>query len=188
MTFTEPTTYTEPTTCPEPTSPPGQSEVLLVRAGEGIALWVPEEPPVDLVDGAGPQMSTYTFVATGDNTRGSLAVVDTVVPAHNGPPPHQHADADESFYVLEGRFDVWAGGKHFTIGPGDFVFVPRGTEHIWKNAGDTTARMIRIYTPGGMERFFIDIGRPAQLGEPAPQLTVADVRRAEKVAAEHYGG
>lgn len=163
-------------------------EVTHVPAGEGIALWVPEEPPPDLVDGEGPQLSTYTFQATADNTNGSLALVDTIVPPRNGPPPHTHAEADESFYVLEGEFEVRAGGKTFSIKPGDFAFIPRGTEHIWKNAlDDRPSRMLRIYTPGGMERFFIDIGRKAVPGEPAPRLTVEDAERAERVAIQHYG-
>ncbi|MEU6219991.1 cupin domain-containing protein [Streptomyces sp. NPDC047022] len=162
-------------------------EVVHVPAGEGIALWVPEEPPLDLVDGEGPELSTYTFVGTADNTGGSLAVVDTVVPPGNGPPPHSHVDADESFYVLEGEFEVRAGGRTFTIKPGDYAFIPRGTEHIWKNSSTETSRMIRIYTPGGIEKFFIDISRPAVTGELAPRLTSEDVRRAEEVAARHYG-
>jgi quercetin dioxygenase-like cupin family protein len=165
----------------------GPAEVLHVPAGEGIALWVPEEPPADLVEGAGPRMSSYTFMATADNTGGSLALVDTVVPPGNGPPPHAHQEADESFYVLTGQFEVTSGGRTFVIRAGDFAFIPRGTEHIWKNTGTTTARMIRIYTPGGMEKFFIDISRAAVPGEPAPRLTHADVARAEQVAAAHYG-
>lgn len=164
-----------------------QRQVVHVPAGDGIALWVPEDAPPDLVDGEGPEMSKYTFVATADITGGSLSVVDTVVPPGNGPPTHLHADADESFYVLEGEFEVTSGGRTFVIKAGDYAFIPRGTHHVWKNPTTETARMIRIYTPGGMERFFIDISRPAQPGEPAPRLTTADLRRAEEGAARHYG-
>ena len=171
-------------------SPPIETvrpEVLHVPAGDGIRLWVPEEPPADLVDGEGPELSTYTFISTSENTGGSLAVVDTEVPAGNGPPEHMHEDADESFYVLEGEFWVSAGGKTFTIRPGDFAFVPRGTKHIWKNNTTENARMLRIYTPAGHEKFFIEIGRAAQPGQPAPQLTTEDVRRAEAAVAKFYG-
>ncbi|WP_412540821.1 cupin domain-containing protein [Longispora sp. K20-0274] len=162
-------------------------EVTHIPAGGGIALWVPEEPPADLVDGEGPVMSSYTFAATADLTGGSLSLVDTVVPPGNGPPNHAHADEDESFFVLEGSFEVRAGGKTFVIDKGDYAFIPRGTEHIWKNIGSETARMIRIYTPGGMERFFSAIGRQAVPGEPAPRLTTEDVKRAAEVAEAHYG-
>lgn len=167
--------------------PKTEPEVRYVPKGEGIALWVPEEPPADLVDGEGPQMSTYTFLATADSTDGALALVDTVVPPGNGPPEHLHHDADESFYVLDGEFEVRAGGKSFVLGPGDYAFVPRGTPHIWKNRGTETARMIRVYTPGGHERFFIEISRPARADVPAPRLTTEDVRRAEAAVARFYG-
>lgn len=163
------------------------AEVMHVPAGGGIAMWVPEEPPANLVDGLGPEMSHYTFIATAQNTGGSLAVVDTVVPPGNGPPEHKHADADESFYVLEGEFEVNSAGQRFVIRPGDFAFVPRGSSHIWKNRSDRTARMLRIYTPGGHEQFFIDISRRAVPGEPAPRLTTADVERAEAAVLRHYG-
>jgi len=162
-----------------------KTEVVYVPREEGIALWVPEEPPAELVDGEGPQMSTYTFMSTASNTGGALAVVDTVVPAGNGPPEHMHDDADESFYVLEGRFSVHAGGKSFVIGPGDYAFVPRGTLHIWKNIGTEDARVIRIYTFGGHEQFFMEISRQAMPGEPAPRLTNENVRRAEAAVAEY---
>ncbi|RKR90374.1 mannose-6-phosphate isomerase-like protein (cupin superfamily) [Micromonospora pisi] len=161
--------------------------VLVVPAGDGIKLWVPEEPPKNLVDGEGPQMSTYTFMTTADNTGGALAVVDTVVPPGNGPPEHMHDDADESFYVLEGEFEIVADGESFHIKQGDFVFVPRGTRHIWKNYTESDGRLLRIYTPGGHEKFFIEIGRPAEPGKPAPRLTVEDVNRAEATVVKYYG-
>lgn len=164
-----------------------QAEVTHVPAGEGIPLWVPEEPPADLVDGNGPEMSHYTFISTAENTGGALAIVDTRVPAGNGPPEHLHGDADESFYVLEGEFDVLADGKSFVIKEGDYAFVPRGTKHVWKNNTDKPARMLRIYTPGGHEKFFIDIGRPAKPGESAPKLTHEDVARAEGAVEKYYG-
>jgi quercetin dioxygenase-like cupin family protein len=162
-------------------------EVIHVPAGEGITLWVPEEPPEELVDGEGPVLSTYTFMATAENTGGALAVVDTVVEPGNGPPEHEHDDADESFYVLEGEFWVRAGGKEFVLRVGDYAFVPRGTLHIWKNSTEKQARMLRIYTPGGHEKFFIEISRPAERGEPAPRLTNDDVQRALATVARFYG-
>jgi mannose-6-phosphate isomerase-like protein (cupin superfamily) len=164
-----------------------QARPVVVRAGEGISVWVPEEPPANLVDGEGPEMSTYTFMTTAETTGGALAVVDTLVPEGNGPPEHMHDDADESFYVLSGRFRMKAGDVESEIGVGDLVFVPRGTTHIWKNIGTGDGRLLRIYTPGGHEKFFFEIGRPAEPGAPAPRLTTADIRRAEAGVAKFYG-
>lgn len=37
---------------------------------------------------------------------------------------------------------------------GSFVFVPRGTPHCFQNVGSDPARILVIFTPAGMERFF----------------------------------
>jgi hypothetical protein len=34
------------------------------------------------------------------------------------------------------------------------VFVPRGTPHCFTNAGSEPARILVLFTPSGMERFF----------------------------------
>jgi quercetin dioxygenase-like cupin family protein len=168
-------------------SAPPEPQVTHVKAGEGIALWVPEEPPSELVDGEEPELSTYTFVATAQSTGGALAIAHAVVPPGNGPPEHAHEDADESFYVIGGRTWMRAGGREFTLEQGDYVFVPRGTPHTFKNSTQEPCRMILTYTPGGMEQFFIEIGRTATAGEPAPRLTAEDIRRSERAAARRFG-
>jgi quercetin dioxygenase-like cupin family protein len=165
---------------------PDPPQVTYVKAGERIPLWVPEEPPSELVEGEEPLLSTYTVVATAQRTAGALSVVDTVVPPGNGPPVHAHEDADESFYVIGGRTWMRAGGRELSLEQGDYVFVPRGTPHTFKNSTDEPCRIILIYTPGGMDQFFTDIGRPATAGEPAPRLTAEDIRRAEQAAARRF--
>jgi hypothetical protein len=34
------------------------------------------------------------------------------------------------------------------------VFIPRGTLHCFHNIGDDPARLLAMFTPAGMERFF----------------------------------
>jgi hypothetical protein len=34
------------------------------------------------------------------------------------------------------------------------VFIPRGTPHCFQNVGDDPARLLAMFTPAGMERFF----------------------------------
>lgn len=136
-------------------------EVVYVPAGEGISLLVPEDPSPESVGGPEPEQYTYTFMVTTDQAGRALAVVDTVVPARGGPPEHVHDDTDESFYVLSGEFEVHAGERSFVMKPGDYALVPRGTAHIWQNSGDEAGRMIRIYTPGGHERFFFALSKLA---------------------------
>ncbi|WP_372350838.1 cupin domain-containing protein [Streptomyces sp. KL116D] len=53
-------------------------------------------------------------------------------------------------------------------GPGDFVFIPRGTRHRFKNVGDADARMLFLFTPGGHEKFFVENGDVPEAGGTSP--------------------
>jgi oxalate decarboxylase/phosphoglucose isomerase-like protein (cupin superfamily) len=48
------------------------------------------------------------------------------------------------------------------------VFVPRGTPHCFKNTGHDPARILVVFTPAGMERFFDRFA--AAEGPPDPFL------------------
>ena len=42
---------------------------------------------------------------------------------------HHHDHEDELFYVVKGSFDMEFESKTVTINEGEFIIVPRGTEH-----------------------------------------------------------
>lgn len=42
---------------------------------------------------------------------------------------HQHDAEDELFYVVKGSFDMEFREKTVTVNEGEFIIVPRGTEH-----------------------------------------------------------
>jgi uncharacterized RmlC-like cupin family protein len=54
-----------------------------------------------------------------------------------------------------------------TAPAGSFVFVPRGTPHNFQNVGSDAARILVMFTPAGMERFFERFAEPSD--EPAPE-------------------
>jgi len=43
---------------------------------------------------------------------------------------HRHAEEDELFLVLEGRFRIDFRGESITLEAGQFLIVPRGVEHM----------------------------------------------------------
>jgi mannose-6-phosphate isomerase-like protein (cupin superfamily) len=59
-------------------------------------------------------------------------------------PWHSHADAEEMFLVWKGRFRVEFRDRVVTLGPGQFIVVPRGEEH--RTAADEEAEVI-IFEP-----------------------------------------
>ena len=70
--------------------------------------------------------------------------------------------------------------------PGAVAFVPKGTVHRFHCTGDHTGRLLLIYTPGGVEGFFRESGRPATSDGPAPSLDSEEISRCE-VAGRRYG-
>lgn len=42
---------------------------------------------------------------------------------------HSHADADEMFFVVEGRLRMDFRDRQVEVGPGEMIVVPRGVEH-----------------------------------------------------------
>lgn len=55
-------------------------------------------------------------------------------------PWHSHADAEEMFLVWKGRFRVEFRDRVETLGPGQFIVVPRGVEH--RTAADEEAEVM----------------------------------------------
>ena len=59
-------------------------------------------------------------------------------------PWHSHADAEEMFLVWKGQFRVEFRDRIETLGPGQFIVVPRGVEH--RTAADEEAEVM-IFEP-----------------------------------------
>ena len=88
--------------------------------------------------------------ASAASTDGSLTFIDSLT--DGGAPPHVHAREDEAMFVIEGAIVAHIGDEEFHAGAGDFVFMPRGVQHDWDVEG-SSARVLIIATPGGLERF-----------------------------------
>ena len=129
----------------------------------------------------------YRFLVTGEETGGSYFAMEAVVPPGGGPPPHIHRNEDETFYVLEGQASILLGGDWVTAGPGDFVNVPRGTVHAFRNNGSTTMRVILTFTPAGMEHFFEETLERALDPTMDPPEPPEDVAARYAAAAPRYG-
>ncbi len=129
----------------------------------------------------------YTFLVTGEETGGAYFSMLAVVPPMGGPPPHTHRDEDETFYVLEGHPTFRLGDERVQAGPGDFVNIPRGMLHCFRNFTDEPVRMILTFTPAGIERFFEEtLERAFDLAQDPPDnLEEVGARYAE--AAPRYG-
>jgi quercetin dioxygenase-like cupin family protein len=129
----------------------------------------------------------YRFLVTGAETGGAYFAMEAIVPPGGGPPPHIHANEDETFYVVEGRCSILLGDEWVTAGAGDFVNVPRGTVHRFHNDGAEAMRMILTFTPAGIERFFEETLERALDPTQAPPEPPEAVAARYVVAAPKYG-
>jgi quercetin dioxygenase-like cupin family protein len=141
-------------------------------AGEGERIWIVGD--------------TMTFKATSESTGGNLVFLENLTTPGGGPPPHVHTREDEFFYVLDGTFEIRIGDELHEVAAGGFAYVPRGTVHNFRNTADTPSRLLVGFTPGGMDGFFREAGRPAVDDGPAPQLDEAEIG-ATMTAAPKYG-
>jgi quercetin dioxygenase-like cupin family protein len=129
----------------------------------------------------------YTFLVTGEESGGAYFAMEAYVPPGGGPPPHIHSREDETFYVLEGQIEVLLGEETIVAGSGDFVNVPRGTVHCFRNTGSETARMVLTFTPAGIEGFFEETLEPAPTGSQDVPDNVEEVATRYVDAAPRYG-
>ena len=144
--------------------------------------------------GSGPMYcgpgDRVSFLATGADTHGSFFIVEGVATPGGGPPPHIHHFEDESFYVLEGRVTFQADGQAIHAKPGDFVHVPRGMVHSFKNEGKVPARALVIISPAGptgMQQFFEESFTPTT-DPTAPLPLVTDELMQRMMAAAERNG
>jgi quercetin dioxygenase-like cupin family protein len=150
-----------------PQAPSHAGQLLHRPSGTGLAFWGPGDH--------------YTFLVTGEESGGAYFAMEALVPTGGGPPPHIHSREDETFYVLEGKLEFVLGEETIVAGPGDFVSVPRGTVHCFRNTGAETARLVLTFTPAGIEQWFEEI-----LDRAPNDVTVDDVPdNVEEVAARY---
>ena len=133
---------------------PHQNQVRHVPAGTGLAYWGPGE--------------LMTFLITGEETDGAFFMAEISVSPGGGTPPHIHSREDESFRLLEGTLTIQVGGNTITASAGDFVYLPRGIAHSFKNTGEGCAKAVVLTTPAGLEGFFAEVFEPAVDRSAAP--------------------
>jgi len=117
---------------------------LITRGlGEGVGMWVPGHHVLCKVN--------------GEETGGAYSLLEVTMTGE-GPPQHIHKAEDEAFYVLEGEVNFRRGEETVQATAGAFVLIPRGTNHTVWNAGSTPAKLLAIFSPPGVEHYFIETG------------------------------
>ncbi|WP_066366652.1 quercetin 2,3-dioxygenase [Herbidospora mongoliensis] len=136
----------------------------------------------------GPQVwflnTRMNIKAGAAQTGGAFTLIEWSAPVGFGPPLHVHGVEDEGFYILDGEISVECGDQHFTAGPGDFTFLPRGIPHSFL-VTQGPVRGLQITAPSGFEDFITEIGHPAT-GPGLPEPTEPDLPRLIAAAQRHH--
>ncbi len=97
------------------------------------------------------------FIATGNETKGTYALIEMTVEPKSQVPLHMHSREDEGLYVIDGELSVMHDQSTKNISSGSHVFLPRGIPHSYKNLGQKQCRILLFYTPSGFENFLEEI-------------------------------
>lgn len=138
----------------------------LKDGGEVSAVLQPATRQPDLTIGA----TGVHYLATSASTRGEYGLYRWEMgPAPSGPGAHFHRTISESFYVLTGRVRLFDGGRWVDGTAGDFLYVPPGGVHAFRNESGAPASMLILFAPGApRESYFESLAEIATSGR---QLT-----------------
>jgi quercetin dioxygenase-like cupin family protein len=140
------------------------ANILETASNAGTATTAPSLAPAVVLAGSG------LFVNLGDHralgkvsaaqSGGAFLFAEMEADYRGDVPTHIHAREEETFYILEGRFEFVVDGRVSQAGVGDTVFAPRNIPRSWRCISLTGGRAIVLVTPGAnFEAFAIEMSR-----------------------------
>ncbi len=92
-------------------------------------------------------------------------------------PPHRHANEAETIHIVEGDFEMELEGAPARLSAGETIHIPQGVAHSGGNVGRKAGRRIVLFSPAGMESFFLEAGQPTADSEPDLAAVLASATR-----------
>jgi mannose-6-phosphate isomerase-like protein (cupin superfamily) len=89
---------------------------------------------------------------------------------------HLHNKLEETFYVLEGEFELRAGDQACRALPGTLMFVPPGVPHAFSNPTEAPARLLLLMSPPGHDRYFAALAAILARSGPPDTDAIAALR------------
>lgn len=125
-----------------------------------VSAWLRRhDSPPDVVY---PNGNRVRYLARGEEADGTYGLYHwEFAGPESGPSSHFHRTITESFYVLSGVVRIFDGREWVRCGAGDFVHVPAGGWHGFRNE-DGPASMLLHFAPGASrEAYFEGLARGA---------------------------
>ena len=102
----------------------------------------------------------WSPLVSTEQTGGTYSLMEQLMPAQAGPPPHVHDQGDELFYILDGELALQLGDQVVNGQPGQLIRIPAGTPHCFAVRSET-ARVLNFYVPGMLDTQIAALGTPA---------------------------
>ena len=120
------------------------------------------------------------FLLTGDQSTGSVAAFELVVPATQrlAAPAHSHDQYEETVYGIAGVLTWTVDGAPIDVGPGQALCIPRGAVHRFDNNGTQDVKALCLVTPAAIgPRFFREAAEviDAAAGGPPDRAKMTEV-------------
>jgi quercetin dioxygenase-like cupin family protein len=158
---------------------------MATTSSEGAVPWVLGATDGEALWSGG---ALLVFKADGERTDGAFTLVELTAAAGYETPHHVHHSEDELFYVLDGEIDCYYGDDGENVvraGPDDTIFLPRDIPHGFRVVSDEECRILAQVTPAGLEKFFAEVGAPAERLETPPPGPEPDAAALTEVAAKY---
>ncbi|MDI3405805.1 cupin domain-containing protein [Streptomyces cavernicola] len=111
--------------------------------------------------------SAYHYLSTTLSTGGEYGLYRVDMgPETVGPSTHFHKAMSESFFILSGTMRLFDGERWIDATSGDYLYVPVGGLHAFRNESGEPASMLMLFAPGApREEYFEGVTELAGLSE-----------------------
>jgi quercetin dioxygenase-like cupin family protein len=129
--------------------------------GRGIRLLPGEGERI-----AGPWGRSITLKAAGLSTATHYSLLEfTAGPGAAWSTYHTHPTT-EAWYVLDGELSVRLDADLVTASAGSFLLAPGGVPHAVANGGPVPVRYLVLFSPAGLEEWFVDLAHLLHASQP----------------------
>jgi mannose-6-phosphate isomerase-like protein (cupin superfamily) len=113
------------------------------------------------------QGTAYHYLSTTASTGGEYGLYRVDMgPEFGGPSTHFHRSMSESFFILSGTMRLFDGRQWVDATAGDYLYVPPGGLHAFRNESGEPASMLMLFAPGASrEEYFEGVTRLAGLSD-----------------------
>lgn len=129
----------------------------------------------------------FSFKSIGKDTGNTCTWMLVENSPREGVPFHKHLHEDESFYVLDGRFEITVGDATVVGQAGTYLYGPRDVPHRWTNVGDARGRLLSVLAPSGLEDYFFAAAVPIKSPSEDPHVDVAELQARTAPLREKFG-